>query len=451
LICPGRSLYYDSPGIRPEFIPESPVHAMNDVLESATAPPQRFERSTGRTFLSVLCRRYFYQFISGVYFQRITLLHRERLPDTGPVLYLGLHRNGAVDGFVYHRALNAPVFLISTQLRKNRFARLFFDGIAVTRTKDEGDRKQNEAALRQCVEHLQAGGRLFVFPEGTSSLGRRHLPFKSGAVWLLLDYLEGTNPPLAVIPVGIYYECPWAFRAKVEVVPGRPIPTDLPAVASRMERLKILKRRVQAALEEVGVNVASDEFQEQIQRAAYVATLRTPRSYFKSLKAMERAVPEPIADQWRKLEPEMRHAKLWFHQGVPLFPAGPMALYALAFVISAPIVAAALLCNLPPIAAGWYAGRKFPDDRNVISLWKILVGVPAFAAWITLLAVAMLLLRKIWWLLAYAAITWLGLKLYYRFKKLAVAVHNGLRHPALRPEMLKFHQTVLQSLPDETE
>jgi 1-acyl-sn-glycerol-3-phosphate acyltransferase len=117
--------------------------------------------------------------VSLVYFERLTLIHPERLPRTGPVLYLGLHRNGAVDGFVSDQALHHPVFMISTQLRKNWFTRLFFEGIAVTRTKDEGDRTLNDAALHQCLGHLRAAGELFVFPEGTSSLGPRHLPFKS--------------------------------------------------------------------------------------------------------------------------------------------------------------------------------------------------------------------------------------------------------------------------------
>jgi 1-acyl-sn-glycerol-3-phosphate acyltransferase len=126
------------------------------------APPTASQRSAWRSWL---CR-----FITTVYFERITLVDPERLPGAGPVLYLGLHRNGAVDGFVYDRVLREPVFMISTQLRKNWFARLFFEGIAVTRTKDEGDRALNDAALRQCLDHLRAGGKLFVFPEGTSSL-----------------------------------------------------------------------------------------------------------------------------------------------------------------------------------------------------------------------------------------------------------------------------------------
>jgi 1-acyl-sn-glycerol-3-phosphate acyltransferase len=425
--------------------------ATNQVVNSGIIPPRSFSEASRTASSRDAWHRCLYRFINSVYFERITLIHPERLPRTGPVLYLGLHRNGAVDGFVYDQVLRNPVFMISTQLRKSWFARLFFEGIAVTRTKDEGDRALNDAALRQCLGHLRAGGELFVFPEGTSSLGPRHLPFKSGAVWLLLDYLEGGDrPPLQVVPLGIHYECPWAFRGKVEVVVGPLISTKLPPDASRIERLKIMKHRMQAALEEVGLNVPSDECQGLIHRFASIATLGTGRSYFKSLKAMEKGMPEKIMDEWRRLEQESREAKLWFHQGVPLFPTGSVVLSLVALLAVSPIVLAAIALNSPAFVAGWYAGKKFPDGRNVVSLWKILVGLPAFALWIGVVVVTMLLLGKFLWLAAYVAVTCAGVKLYCRFKKLAVAVHNALRRPGLRERALAVRQSVLQSLPHET-
>jgi 1-acyl-sn-glycerol-3-phosphate acyltransferase len=422
---------------------------MNEVLESEfKSPPSSRTRSNSFSFADAW-HKFFHRFIDAVYFQRITLIHPERLPRSGPVLYLGLHRNGAVDGFVYHQVLRRRVFMISTQLRKNWFARLFFSGIAVTRTKDEGDRHLNDAALRDCLDHLRAGGELVVLPEGTSSLRPRHLPFKSGAIWLLLDYLKAGGPPLQVVPLGIHYECPCAFRSKVEVVAGSPISTELPAAASQIDRVRLMKRRVQNSLEEVGINVVSDEYQEMIQALAYVATLATPRSYFKSLKAVEREVPERILSEWRSLEPELRKAKLWFHQGVPLFPMGPVPVYLLALLLIGPVALAAVALNLPPFLAGWLAGKKLPDDRNVISLWKILAGIPVFVLWAVAVLLAAIVSGKLLWLAAYTAITYAGLKLYYRFKKLAVAVHNGLRCPKLRARMLAFRETVIHSLPDE--
>jgi 1-acyl-sn-glycerol-3-phosphate acyltransferase len=426
-------------------------NATNEVVERGGDRPQATSSATPTASRRGAFRQWLYRFIKIVYFERITVIHPERLPRTGPVLYLGLHRNGAVDGFVYDQVLHHPVFMISTQLRKNWFARLFFEGIAVTRTKDEGDRALNDAALHQCLDHLRAGGELFVFPEGTSSLGPGHLPFKSGAIWLLLNYLEGGNdPPLRVVPIGIHYECPWAFRSKVEVTVGSPISTDLPPAASRIERLKLMKRRMQSAMEDVGINVPSDEYQELIQRCAYVATLRTPRSYFKSLKKLEAAIPERIMDEWRGLEPALKDTRLWFHQGVPLFPVGPVVFYLMALLVISPIVFAGIALNLPAFIAGWSAGKKFPDGRNVVSLWKILAGVPVFALWGGAVILTLLLLGKFLWLAAYVAVTCVGVKLYYRFKKLAVAVHNALRQPALRSRMLRFHQTVLQSMPNET-
>src|SRR5574341_1221764 len=67
--------------------------------------------------------------------------------------------------------------------------------------------------------------------------GPRHLPFKSGAAQLLLEYLDAPAPPLSVVPVGIHYEWPWAFRSRVEVVVGEPIPMELPAALTPLGRL----------------------------------------------------------------------------------------------------------------------------------------------------------------------------------------------------------------------
>ena len=64
--------------------------------------------------------------------------------------------------------------------------------------------------------------------------------------------------------------------------------------------------------------------------------------------------------------------------GGAALPVGPAVFYLAAFLVICPIVFAAIALNLPALIAGWYAGKKFPDGRNVVSLWKILVGVPVF-------------------------------------------------------------------------
>lgn len=380
------------------------------------------------------------------YFERLTVLHSERLPESGPVLYVGLHRNGAVDGFVYHQVLPRGIFLVSTQLLRGFFARLFFCGIAVARKHDEEDNSQNDAALRQCTQLLADGGELIVFPEGTSSLGPRHLPFKSGAVRIALDALAG-GVPLRIVPLGVHYERAWAFRSKVEVVVGEPVSTELPAGLSELGRLKEMKRRMTTALESVGTNFASAEAQQNAERLAYAATLGTPRTYFDSLKSLEASVPEPLFARWRALEPQLATRRVLLHQGVPLFPIGPWVLYAALLLVLGPIVLAGALVNLPPLLAGWLAARKFADGPNVIALWRILVGLPVFVIWIGFVTIMLLFFGGWWWLLGYALLTLAALKLLYRAKKLAVAVWNGLAHRRLARRAHEFHQAVLQTLP----
>ncbi|MGH7866624.1 MAG: hypothetical protein ACREP9_03080, partial [Candidatus Dormibacteraceae bacterium] len=315
----------------------------------------------------------------------------------------------------------------------------------------------------------------------------RHLPFKTGALWLILEYLEKHGPGVQVVPVGIHYECPWAFRAKVEVVLGEaldlspvcsfesqnvsefksandpcvsaPAATAGVAVGRRaaarpvsevsLPKLRSLKRMAQVALEEVGINVVSAEYQTKSQKLAYVSTLATPRSYFASLKALEREIPEPILEAGESLEAELAGRRLWFHQGVPLVPMGSILLYVLALLVLTPLVVAPGVLNAPPLLAGFWAAKRFPDDLNVVSLWKILVGIPVFILWVSVICALCLILGKPLWFLAYAALTWVGLHLYYRVKKLAVAVHNGLRYPKLRPTMLRFREIVLRNLPTE--
>jgi 1-acyl-sn-glycerol-3-phosphate acyltransferase len=381
-----------------------------------------------------------------IYFERITVLHPERLPEGGPALYVGLHRNGAVDGFIYHQLVPRGIFLVSTQLLRGFFARLFFCGIAIARKHDEEDQSRNDTALRQCTQLLADGGALIVFPEGTSSLGPRHLPFKSGAVRIALDALA-RGIPLRIVPLGIHYERAWAFRSKVEVVVGEALSTALPASLSELGRLRELKRRMTTALESVGANFPSVEAQQNAERLAYTATLGTPRTYFDSLKSLEAGVPEPLLARLRELESQLASHRVLQHQGVPLFPIGPWMLYTLLLLVLGPIVLAGALINLPPLLVGCLVARKFADGPNVIALWRILVGLPVLVIWFGVVTTGLLFCGGWWWLLGYALVTFAALELLYRAKKLAVAVWNGLAHRPLARRAHESHQAVLHTLP----
>ena len=380
------------------------------------------------------------------YFDRITVRYPERLPEDGPCLYVALHRNGAVDGFVYRQAVPRAVFLISSQLRRSFLARCFFCGIAVTRRGDAGDRSENAAALRECVQLLADGGVLVVFPEGTSSLGPRHLPFRNGAASIALEAL-GRQVPLRIVPLGIHYEQAWAFRSRVEVVVGEPIATTLPEDLSDSGRLREMKRRLTTALELVGANFPSAAAQEEAGRLACTAALDPSRSFFISLKSLESGVPESLAAQGRELESRLAGCRALRYQGVALFPEVSWWQDTWRLLLAGPVVLAGGLVNLPPLLAGYLAAHRRADGPNVIALWRLLAGLPVALLWWGLVSAVLLGSGLGGWLAGYAILTMSALRLTNRTRQWAVSVWNGLICPHLAGPAREFRQSILQTLP----
>ncbi len=308
----------------------------------------------------------------SVYFREVRVLHEERLPATGPVLYLGLHRNGAVDGFLYHTLLPRANFLIASQLTRSAFGRLFFGGcIEVARAKDGRNGPSGEEAISRSVEHLRGGGELVVFPEGTSSLGPSPLPFHRGAARIIAECMTA-GIRIAVVPLGIFYDAPTRFRSGAGIVVGDPIDTDLAESLEGPERVNALHTRIEASLERLFEEARSFEVSSASRPA--IATL----------------------------------------------------------LGLGPVVLAGALANAVPLLAGWGAARRLADGPNVISLWKILVGVPVFVLWaVGVLATSMLLGHAAWAAL-YLAFTHLGLASYHRVREAA----SSLLHARPRQEAL---------------
>lgn len=388
----------------------------------------------------------FHGLIRRLYYGRITISGAPDKPVAGPVLVLCLHRNGAVDGFLYRAAVPRLTYLIRARLRNNPIGRLFFSGVEIRHDADGGTAGEQQAMIEACLRHLKGTQPLAIFPEGTSKLGPRHLPFKSGAARVAHRHLAAGRP-LTVLPLGIHYECPWAFRSRVEIVQGTPLVLERGDADSGPGGLK---RRFARALEEVGFNVADQRTHDLAHRFAYVATLGTNHRFFTALKAMEEGLPEPAVEAWHKLEARMMGRVVLHHQDVPLFPTGPAWLYGLSAAVLALPVLGGFLLNLPPVVLGAWTGRRFADDTNVIALWRIFGGLPLFLLWAPAVLCLLLVLGLPWLAVGYFGFTTAGLLGWYRLKKLTVAAWNGLLHHDLRSDALNLHRLLLSHLQTTT-
>jgi 1-acyl-sn-glycerol-3-phosphate acyltransferase len=387
------------------------------------------------TFLSTLCAR--------SYFSRIRVLGAERLPHGGPVLYAGLHRNGAVDGFIYKSIFRRAIFLIAAQLQKSLFSRMFFTGIPVVRDKDSGDRGMNAEAMERCRELLAGGGELFVFPEGTSSLGPKHLPFKSGAARIAVAAWQA-GYPVKIVPLGITYNALATFRSSVQVIVGEPIGSESCAKLPWEAQVTDTKRTVTDRLEKVGVNVESAEYWAEIGMIA--AMVEPAGRFFEALKFCEKGIPDKLQAAWRELYGELQSSELLRSEAVTPFSSVSPLISLAGGILLLPLLAATALVNCLPLGGAFWAGKKFPDERNVITLWRILVGVPLFFFWFVAVSLGFVLAGKNLWIVFFFLLTLMGWIAYQPGRQLLVSGWNGIRFPGLRRKYLEFQRVLREEM-----
>lgn len=384
-----------------------------------------------------------FRFASMLCFNRITVHRRPEIPAGRPVIYLGLHRNGALDGLPYAKATPNAAFLVSSQLHRFPLGRFLFPGIPVSREKDRqrGIATDNLESMNRCANHLATGGVLFIMPEGTSTLGPRHLPFKPGAARIAKAVLE-RGFALTVVPLAVHYECAWEWQSRVEVVFG--VPLYLQPEAAPPE--EALHEHFSSALIEVGINVESEEKLRLIEMLAYGATLGSGLGYADCLKRFERGIPPHVLADVATLQEAARRGVALKHQGVPLVPIRHTFAYLIVWLLMAPLMLLFAVGNLPVLLAGAWGSRVLPDDRNVVAFWRMAVALPATALWCPLMMVG---LGYAWGpaaILAYVAVSLAGVRMAYRFRKLSVAVFNSLFARRLRQPLLALHDKLTRSV-----
>jgi hypothetical protein len=378
-----------------------------------------------------------------VLFNRVTIRRSDTATAPQPILFVGLHRNGALDGVPYLQAAPEATYLISAQLHRSALMRALMPGIAVARRKDRdrGIQADNTDWLDACTEVLAAGGSLFVLPEGTSTLGPRHLPFKPGAAQIAAAAVT-RGASVRLVPLAIHYERAWSWQSRVEIVIGAAIQLE----AAGANPPAAAMQTISDSLEATGVNVDSEQILRAVEALAFAGTLGTDHSYAQNLKRLERNIPTELRTNLEEVWNTARWSGAWLFQELPLVPTHSLLRELLELLLLFPLVAAMLALNAPVCLLASWASRRLPDDLNVVAFWRAAVGLPAGIIWALFLIVGSSLKFSPWFALCYLLLSAVGVKAVRPLKTRAVAVHNALLAARIEPPMRKLMRSVAEYL-----
>ena len=358
------------------------------------------------------------------YFRAIRVSGRELLPVDGAVLLACTHRNGAVDGLVMEVVLGRPLGIVGRNLTASPYLRFLLAGsIPIHRhPATPADNRENLQQLQEAARAALAGRQLLMFPEGTSKLGPTLLPVKKGMAYLArLATKAAKGRPVRIVPVGLHYSRGFAFRSDVEVVFGDPFAVT-PEEAGD---LQALTARVAAAMAGVAVSFADREAQRQGELFADLICAANPAASHRAacLAYGSGRVADGLRERFAAAMAGIdRHAR------VPVLPAGGRLAWELAILlVGAPAVLAALIANLLPCVGAPLVAHRMADDDNVITLWRLLSGLPLWSLQIVLLLLAVMAVRPAMLLpffAGYGLFTWVGCKLYPRWRLAFAAVRN---------------------------
>lgn len=171
-----------------------------------------------------------------LFYSKIDVRGRERLPSEGPAIYVLNHPNGILDPVLLMIATHRPVaFLAKSTLFTYPvvgWGARVFGALPVFRTRDEGLRggpkgdmaARNEGTFARCRALLREGRAMALFPEGTTHSEPELLPLRTGAARIALsaEAETGWSMGLRIVPVGLWYEDKTRFRTAVLLVVGEP-------------------------------------------------------------------------------------------------------------------------------------------------------------------------------------------------------------------------------------
>lgn len=343
------------------------------------------------------------RFLVALFYRRVEVIGRERVPGSGPLLVAANHQQGLMDGLLlaatFPRPLRpiakAPLFRYPLIGQMARLA----GAIPVHRRQDEGGGTvDNEAMFGTARRALEAGDALLIFPEGVSQPEPAIMPLRTGAARLLLA--EGGERRATLLPIGLMFHEPATFRVGTAfVLIGEPVPTaDLETTSDAEEAVRQLTARLGAALQRLIVEArdrhtldlvlaAESIWREEVPDVAGDPLARTTwrQRAARAHGYLREVEPLRMAALRRRLERYVKDLELAgltdrdLSQGYPLRAVLRYSLReGFALVLGLPLALWGLVNHALPYGVTALVVRALRPEADVEATYKVVVGLALY-------------------------------------------------------------------------
>jgi hypothetical protein len=278
------------------------------------------------------------------------------------------------------------------------------DAVPVTRRRDapgKGD-KDNDAIFDQVAAHLSAGGNVLIFPEGTSHSEPQVLPLKSGAARMLARAHERGGRGLSLQAVALDFDAKDTFRSRAAITYGPVLDVDATAAATGTGE-PLVRALVDRAATDLSALVVSGRSRGELRLVRDAAEILVHEHPQASL-AGQSEIAREIVTRARALGPDdpayravadavagyarARRALGLSEEQVARgrTPLGLVRLLrGLYLTLLAPLALVGALLYFVPYRLPRLATRLARGEDDVVSTYKLGIGMLAFPLWSALL------------------------------------------------------------------
>lgn len=209
-----------------------------------------------------------------IFYRKLKVEGRANFPKEGPVIVVSNHQNGLMDPIMC--CLTAPRqlhFLTRADVFKKPFVRAIITRLnmmPVYRPHDKVDNmtEKNEYIFNHCIERLEKGASIALFPEGNHGNKYTIRQMKKGLARMVYRSVE-KNPELAnikIVAMGVHYSNYTDFREDFTVRISKPIELKdwLAEHPNSPTNQTLLMDRVKSKLKTVALDIAPSNYYDYL-------------------------------------------------------------------------------------------------------------------------------------------------------------------------------------------